>query len=128
MIIVVISIILPSSPIGRRAGVVGRVLASHQCDPGSIPRLGVICGLSLLVFYSAPRGFSAGIQVFLLLQKQHLIWCTAPWCESVVSCLPHESCSFLFGCLYATRGSILNMRANLTFDRGSSNSYFLFRL
>ena len=24
---------------------------------GSIPRLGVICGLSLLVLYSAPRGF-----------------------------------------------------------------------
>ena len=34
-----------------------RALASHQCGPGSIPRLGVICGLSLLVLYSAPRGF-----------------------------------------------------------------------
>ena len=29
----------------------------HQCGPGSIPRLGAICGLSLLVLYSAPRGF-----------------------------------------------------------------------
>ena len=27
-----------------------------QCGPGSIPRSGVICGLSLLVLYSAPRG------------------------------------------------------------------------
>ena len=36
----------------------------HQCDPGSIPGLGVICGLSLLVLYSAPRGFSPGTPVF----------------------------------------------------------------
>ena len=34
-----------------------RALASHQCDPGSIPRSGVKCGLSLLVLFSAPRGF-----------------------------------------------------------------------
>ena len=34
-----------------------RALASHQCGPGSIPRSGVICGLSLLVLYSATRGF-----------------------------------------------------------------------
>ena len=32
-------------------------LASHQCGPGSIPIAVVICGLSLLVLYSAPRGF-----------------------------------------------------------------------
>ena len=38
-------------------GAVVRVLASYQCDPGSIPRLGVICGLSLSVLYSAQRGF-----------------------------------------------------------------------
>ena len=37
---------------------------SHQCGPGSISRLGVICGLSLLVLYSAPRGFSPGTPVF----------------------------------------------------------------
>ena len=34
-----------------------RALAFHQCGPGSIPGVGVICGLSLLVLYSAPRGF-----------------------------------------------------------------------
>ena len=45
-------------PLGCRDGVVVRALASHQCGQGSIPRLGVICGLSLLVLYSAPRGFS----------------------------------------------------------------------
>ena len=29
----------------------------HQCGSGSIPRSGVKCGLSLLVLFSAPRGF-----------------------------------------------------------------------
>ena len=42
---------------GCRDGVVVRALASHQCGPGSIPRSGVICGLSLLVLYSTPSGF-----------------------------------------------------------------------
>ena len=49
---------------GCRDGVVMRALASHQCGPGSISRHGVICGLSLLVLYSAPRGFSPGTPVF----------------------------------------------------------------
>ena len=35
----------------------GRALASHQCGLGLIPGLGVICGPSLLVLNSAPRGF-----------------------------------------------------------------------
>ena len=40
-----------------------RVLASHQCVPGSIPGPGVICGLSLLFvllrrFFSGFSGFS----------------------------------------------------------------------
>ena len=39
--------------------------ASHQCGPGSIPGLGVKCGLSLLlVLVLAPRGFSPGTPVF----------------------------------------------------------------
>ena len=43
---------------GCRDGAVVRALASHQCGPGSIPRLGVISGLSLsVVLYPAPRGF-----------------------------------------------------------------------
>ena len=52
-----------------RDGVVVRALASHQCDLGSIPRLGVICGFSLLVLYSALRGFSLGTPVFTSPQK-----------------------------------------------------------
>ena len=46
-----------------------RALAFHQCSPGSIPGLGVISGLSLLVLYSAPRGFSPGTPVFPSPQK-----------------------------------------------------------
>ena len=49
---------------GGRVGLVVRALAFHQCGPGSISLLGVICGLSLLVLYSALRGFSSGTPVF----------------------------------------------------------------
>ena len=57
-------------------GVVVRALASRQCGPGSIPRLGVICGLCLLVLYSAQRLFSPGTPVFPSPQKAtfDLIW------------------------------------------------------
>ena len=57
-------------------GVVVRALTSHQCGPGSIPRLGVISGLSLLVLYSAQRVFSPGTPVFPSPQKPtfDLIW------------------------------------------------------
>ena len=48
-----------------------RAFASHQCDPGSTPGLGVICGLSLLlVLVLAPRGFSSGTGP--LLKYQHI--------------------------------------------------------
>ena len=57
-----------------------RALASHQYGPGSIPRLGVIRGLSLLVLFSARRGFPPGTPVFPrvlrfspLLKNLHLI-------------------------------------------------------
>ena len=50
-------------------GRVVRALAFHQCVPGSISGPGVICGLSLLVLYSAPRGFSPGTPVFPSPQK-----------------------------------------------------------
>ena len=56
-------------PMGSRVGAVVRALAFYQCVPGSIPGPGVICGLSLLVFYSAPRGFSPGTPVFPSPQK-----------------------------------------------------------
>ena len=47
-----------------RDDVVVRALTSHQCGLVSIPRLDVTCGLSLLVLYSKPRGFSPGTPVF----------------------------------------------------------------
>ena len=50
-----------------------RALASHQCGPGSIPGLGVTCGLSLLlVLVLVPRGFSLGTPVFPYPQKRTL--------------------------------------------------------
>ena len=52
-----------------------RALASHQCDPGSFCGLGVISGLSLLVLYSAPRGFSPGTLVFPSPQKTFDLIC-----------------------------------------------------
>ena len=58
-----------SVDVGEQGWRSGRVLAFHQCGPGSIPGLGVISGLSLLVLYSAPRGFSPGTPVFPSPQK-----------------------------------------------------------
>ena len=48
---------------GGRVGIVVRALGFHQCGPGLISALGVICGLSLLVLYFAMRGFSPGTLV-----------------------------------------------------------------
>ena len=48
----------------QRMAAVVKALVSHQCDPGSMPRLGAICGLSLLlVLASASRDFSPGTPV-----------------------------------------------------------------
>ena len=59
-------------------GMVVRAIASHQCGLGSISRLGVTCGLSLLVLFSALRGFSLGTPVFPSPQKTcisfNMIW------------------------------------------------------
>ena len=58
---------------GSRDGAVGRALASHQCGPGSIPRLSVTCQLSLLlVLVLAPRGFSPGTVVAPSPQKTNI--------------------------------------------------------
>ena len=56
-------------------GIVMRALASHQCGPDSIPRLCVTCGLSLLVPYSALRGFSPDPLIFLSPQKPRFDLC-----------------------------------------------------
>ena len=67
----VVDIIHPqNSLLGSRDGAVVRVLASHQCVPGSIPGPGAICGLSLLlVLFSAWRGFFPSTLVFPSPQK-----------------------------------------------------------
>ena len=54
---------------GSRDGAVLGALASHQSGKGFIPRLGVRCGLSLLVLVLAPSGFSPRTPVFLSPQK-----------------------------------------------------------
>ena len=57
---------------GSRDGAVVRALASHQCGPGSIPGLGVICGLSLLlVLVPAPRVSLRVLQFSSLHKNQH---------------------------------------------------------
>ena len=58
----------------RAGAVVGALASSSQhCCLGSIPRLGVMYGLSLLIFYSAPRGFSRVFRFSPLLKYQNLI-------------------------------------------------------
>ena len=54
---------------GSRADAVVIALAFYQCGSGSIPGFNAICGLSLFVLYSAPRGFSPGTPVFPSPQK-----------------------------------------------------------
>ena len=58
-----------AQPPMSRAGAMVRALTFHQCGPGSIPGFYATCGLSLLVLYSAPRGFSPGTPVFPSPQK-----------------------------------------------------------
>ena len=57
----------------KSGSVMVRALASHQCGPGLISRLGAICWLSLLVLFYALRGFSPGTPVSPLLKNPHLI-------------------------------------------------------
>ena len=60
------------SAYGSWDGAVVRALASHQCGPGSIPGLGVICGLSLLlILVPAPRVFLRVLRFSSLHKNQH---------------------------------------------------------
>ena len=64
----------------------GPMQASHQYDPGSIPGLGIICGLSLLVvLILALRGFSLGTPVFPSPQKPTLLNSNSIWKVSPIS-------------------------------------------
>ena len=94
---------------GSRDGVVVRALASHQCGPGSIPRLSVTCGLSLLwVLVFAPRGLSPGSLVFPLLKNQHfqiLIWSgllssTLSWAYGLGRLRKHSPCYWHYIWIY----------------------------
>ena len=55
-------------PVGCRDGALVRALASHQCGSDSIPRLGVLCGLSFLALYSSLSRYFG----FLLFLKTNL--------------------------------------------------------
>ena len=55
--------------VGSSVSAVVRAVAFHQCVPGSIPGPDIVCGLTLLILYSAPRGFSLGSPVFPSRQK-----------------------------------------------------------
>ena len=55
--------------IDDRVGLAMRTLAFHQCGQGSISAAGITCGLSLLVLYSALRGFCPATPVFSSHQK-----------------------------------------------------------
>ena len=58
--------------LGSRDGAVVRVLASHQCGPGLLPGLGIICRLSLLLVpVLALRGFFRALRFAPLLKNQH---------------------------------------------------------
>ena len=68
-----------------RVGLVVRALAFHQCGPGSISAPGVIRGLSLLVLYSAMRGFPPGTPVFPSRQKPTFdLICRKDGCKLVI--------------------------------------------
>ena len=64
-------------------GAVVRAIAFHQYGQGSISSPAVICGLGLLVLYSAQRGFSLGTPVFPSHQKTtlDLSCCDSVWFE-----------------------------------------------
>ena len=70
-------------------GAMVRALASHQCGMGPIPRLGVICGLSLLVLYSAPRGFSPDTPVFPSPLKPMFDWIYVDWLLISIDSVPN---------------------------------------
>ena len=70
------------SALGSRDGAVLGALTSHQCGLGSIPRLGVRCGLSLLlVLFLAPRGFSVGTPVLSSPQKPTFLNSNSIWTQ-----------------------------------------------
>ena len=69
--------------IGSRNGTVVRALAFHQCGPGSIPGLGDIWGLSLLLVpFLTPRVFIQVLWFSSLHKNQHLQIPIPPDCKA----------------------------------------------
>ena len=58
-----------NSKLGGSVGLVLSALDFQQCGPGLTSTLADICGSSVLVLYSAMRGFSPGTPVFPSHQK-----------------------------------------------------------
>jgi len=56
---------------GSRDGAVVRVLTSHQCGSGLIPRPGVMWAEFVLVLDPAPRVFLQGLRFSSLSKKRH---------------------------------------------------------
>ena len=79
-----------------RDGVVVRTLASHQCGPRSVLRSSVSCGLSLLVLFLAPRGFSLGTPVFPSPQKTNISPTRPPQAHSLLPCINRFFFTFTF--------------------------------
>ena len=71
----VIDNVNPFTSLGCRDGT---ALTSHQCGLSSIPRSSVKCGLSLLVLYSALRGFFRELQ--FPLSSKTKIWLDCVTC------------------------------------------------
>ena len=72
---------------GGRDGAVVRALASHQCGPGSIPGLGVIYELSLLlVLVPASRDFLRVLRFSPLLNQHLQIPIRSGKCPQLVLC------------------------------------------
>ena len=83
-----------SKYLGRRDGAAVRVLASNQCGPGSILRLGVICGPFFFLFFgggvlSGPcfEGFATGSPDLLSPQKPTFL--KVPMSSGAVDEEPH---------------------------------------
>ena len=72
---------------------------AHQCVLGSIPGPGIICGLSLLVLYSAPTVFSPGTPVFPSPQKP-----TFPNSNLILECTDISECVLVNSSLVVFRG------------------------
>ena len=110
---------------GSRDGAVVRALAFHQCGPGSIPGLDVICGLSLLlVLFSAPRGLRV-LRFSPLRKNQHF---QIPIRSGMLERLIHEPLAREIGQPLLTLSSLnkinLVLRLGTRVDKYSQTNFY----